>query len=128
MDARRGVGIERCKPCDNPHDSEDMPKYLAEALTQYVLMNFSNKSPQYHVNQDNSSIPPQRLDVEKITGHPSIRGQGGVTTVLYTRRTEWDSPNFPWSEKWTCTSPAPSSRNIGHEPRTKLAKPTAFSR
>ena len=27
-DARRRVAIERCKPCANPHDSGDMPKYL----------------------------------------------------------------------------------------------------
>ena len=26
-DARRRVAIERCKPCVNPHDSSDMPKY-----------------------------------------------------------------------------------------------------
>ena len=26
--ARRRVAIERCKPCANPHDSSDMPKYL----------------------------------------------------------------------------------------------------
>ena len=32
-DARRRVVIERCKPCANPHDSEDMPKYLPAGLT-----------------------------------------------------------------------------------------------
>ena len=28
-DGRRHVAIERCKSCDNPHDSSDMPKYLS---------------------------------------------------------------------------------------------------
>ena len=44
-DARRHETIERCKPCANPHDSGDMPKYLPPGLTQYVLDKFSKKSP-----------------------------------------------------------------------------------
>ena len=59
-DARRRVSIERCKPCANPHDSSDMPKYLPAGLTQYVLNNFSKKSPPYHVTQDDVSAPFQR--------------------------------------------------------------------
>ena len=58
-DARRRVAIERCKPCTNPHDSSDMPKYLPAGLTQYVLNNFSKKPPPYHVTQDAVSAPPQ---------------------------------------------------------------------
>ena len=68
LDARRRVAIERCKPCGNPHDSGDMPKYLPAGLTQYVLNNFSKKSPPYHVTQDDVSTPLQRLEVEQITG------------------------------------------------------------
>ena len=48
-DARRRVAIERSKPRANPHDSGDMSKYLLAGLTQYVLNNFSKKSPPYHV-------------------------------------------------------------------------------
>ena len=51
-DARRRAAIERCKPCANPHDSNDVPKYLPAGLTQYVLTNFPNKSPPYQVTQD----------------------------------------------------------------------------
>ena len=29
------------------------------------------------------SVPLQRLEVEKITVHQSVRGRGGVITVLY---------------------------------------------
>ena len=36
--ARRRVAIERCKPCANPHDSRDMPKYLPAGLTQYLSL------------------------------------------------------------------------------------------
>ena len=43
-DARRRVAIERCKPCANPHDSGDIPKYLPAALTQYVLNNIPKSS------------------------------------------------------------------------------------
>ena len=77
------MAIERCKPCADPHDSGDMPKYLPAGLTQYVLDNFSNKSPPYHVTQDDVSTPLQRLEVNQSTGHQSVRGRGGVSAVLY---------------------------------------------
>ena len=48
-DARRRGAIERCKPCDNPHDSSDMPKYLPVGLTQYVPNNVSKNFPPHHV-------------------------------------------------------------------------------
>ena len=48
-----------------------------------MLNKFSKKSPPYHVTQDDVSSPPQRLEVEQITGHQSVRGRGGVITVLY---------------------------------------------
>ena len=70
-DACRRVAIERCKPCANPHDSGDMPKYLPAGLTQYVLNNFSKKSPPCHITQDDVSIPLQPQEVEQITGHIS---------------------------------------------------------
>ena len=68
-DAHRRVAIERYKPCANPHDSSDMPKYLPAGLTQYVHSNFPKKSPPYHVTQDDVSAPLQRLEMEQITGH-----------------------------------------------------------
>ena len=92
-DARRRVAVERCKPCANPHDSGDMPKYLPAGLTQYVLNKCSKKSPPYHVIQDDVSTPLQRLEVEQITGHPSVRGRGGVITVLY--KTHWAGLSEP---------------------------------
>ena len=123
-DARQRVAIERCKPCTNLHDSGDMPKYLPAGLTQYVLNNFSKQSPPYHVTQDDVSTPLQRLEVEQITGHQSVRGRGGVIAVLYKTHGR-DSTNLPGSVKWTSTSPAPTSCAIGPEPRTSTAKPTA---
>ena len=75
--------MERCKHCAIPHDSGCMPKYLPTGLTQYVLNNFSKKSSPYHVTQDYVSTPLQRLEVEQVTGHQSVRGRGGVITVLY---------------------------------------------
>ena len=52
-----------------------------------MLNFFSNKSPPYYVTQDEASPPPQRLVVEKTTGHQSIWGRGGVIAVLY--KTHW---------------------------------------
>ena len=70
-----------------------MPKYLPAGLTQYVLNNFANKSPPYHVNQDGVSTPLQRLEVEQITGHQSVRGRGGVIAVLH--KTHWAGLSEP---------------------------------
>ena len=92
-DARRRVLVQRCKPCANPPDQGDMPKYLPAGLTQYVLNNFSKKSPPYHVTQDDISTPLQPLEVEKITGHQSIRGRGGVIAVMY--ETHWTGLSGP---------------------------------
>ena len=96
-DARRRAAIERCKPCANPHDSGDIPKYLPAGLTQYVLNKSSKKTPPYHVTQDNVSTPIQRLDVEQITGHQSVRGRGGVIAVLY--KTHWAGLSEPSWER-----------------------------
>ena len=91
------MAIERCKPCANPHDSADMPKYLSAALTQYMLNKFCNKSPPYHVTQDDVSTPLQRLEVEQITGDQSVRGRGGVIVVLY--KTHWAGLSEPSWER-----------------------------
>ena len=96
-DARGRVSVQRCKPCANPHDQGDMPKYLPAGLTKYVLNNFSNKCPPYHVTQDDVLTPLQRLEVEKITGHYSVRGRGGVTAVMY--ETHWTGLSGPSWER-----------------------------
>ena len=68
FDARRCVAIECCKPCANPHDSDDTPIYLPAGLRWYVLNNFPKKSPSYIVTQDDVSAPLQRLDMKQING------------------------------------------------------------
>ena len=49
----------------------------------YGLNNYTSKSPPYHVTEDDVTVPIERLEVEKITGHRSVRGRGGVVAVLY---------------------------------------------
>ena len=93
VDGRQCVSVQRCKPCANTHDHGDMSKYLPAGLTRYVLNNFSKKSPPYHVTQDNISTPLQRPEVEKITGHQSVRGRGGVVAVRY--ETHWTGLSRP---------------------------------
>ena len=82
LDAGRRVEIEHCKPCANPHDTSDMPEYLTAGITRYMLHIFLKKSRLFHVTQDDVSAPFQRLEVEKITGHQSVRARGGVIAVL----------------------------------------------
>ena len=41
--------------------------------------------------------PLQRLEVDQITGHHSVRGRGGVIEVLY--KTQWEGPSEPSWER-----------------------------
>ena len=95
--ARRRVSVQRCKPCANPHDHGDMPEYLPTRLTQYLLNQFSKKYPPYHVTHDDRSTPLQRLEVEKITGHRSVRGLGGVVAVMC--EAHWTGLSSPYWER-----------------------------
>ena len=71
---------------------------MPAGLTQHVLNNFSKKFPPYHVTQDGVSTPLQGLEVEKITGHQSIRGRGGIIAVMY--ETHWTGLSGPsWERK-----------------------------
>ena len=120
------MAIERCTHCSNPHDNSDMPKYLPAELTQYVLNIFSKESLPYHVTQDDVSAPLQRLEVEKITGHQSVPGRGGVIAVRYkTHSMGLSEPS------WEREIDLKHSRNhilpTGPAPRTNDAKPTAVS-
>ena len=83
------MSLVRYKPCANPHDSSDLPRFLSAGLTTpYVLNNRTNKSPPYHVTEDDVIVPIERLKVEKITSHRSVRGRGGViAAVSYTHLT-----------------------------------------
>ena len=43
---------------------------------------YPRNPPPYHVTQDDVSTPLQRLEVEKITRHQSVRRRGGVIVVM----------------------------------------------
>ena len=62
-----------------------------EVLTSRVdairAQQFLEDSTPYHVTQEDVSTPPQRFEQEKITGHQSVRGRGGIITVMY--ETDW---------------------------------------
>ena len=65
----------------NPHDSSDLPRFLPAGLTPYVL-NHTSKSAPYHVTEDDVTASIDRLEVQKIISHRSVRGRGGVVAVL----------------------------------------------
>ena len=126
-DARRRMAIESCKPCANPRHGSGMLKHPPEGLPQYVLSSFSKKSPPYHVTQSRRRCGSlQRLEVENITGHQSVRGRGVVIAVLY--ETHWVGlSDHPWSKKWTSNTLAPIFCVVGSAPRTNTTEPTAFT-
>ena len=53
--------------------------------------------PMYHVIHDDCSTPLQILVVEKITGHQSVRGRGGVIAVMYDAH--WTGLSGPFGER-----------------------------
>ena len=86
---------------------------------------FFHKVDPYHVTRVDVSAPLQRLEVENITGQKTVRGRGGVISLLY--KTKWNSPNHAGSGIWTSTSHAPTFSVVGPALRTSTAKLTAVT-
>ena len=101
-DDRRRVAVERCKPCANPHDSSDMPKYLPAGLMQYVLNNFP-RSPFRTTSLETTFRFPSIDERWRRSPNTSRSGDEVASSRCYTRRIGWDSPNYLWNGKWTST-------------------------
>lgn len=86
-DSKSRFSVARYKPCANPHDPEDLPRFLPAGLTQYGLNNYTTKSPAYRVSEDGVSTSIERLEVEQTSGHHYVGGHRGVIVVLY--QTHW---------------------------------------
>jgi len=59
-----------------------MPKYFPAGLMQFVLNDFSKNLRPYRAIQDDVSTPLQPHELEKITGHQSVPGRGGIIAVI----------------------------------------------
>ena len=59
-DTHYRFSVARYKPCTNPHDTIDLPRYLPAGLTQYDLNNYTIKSSPFHVTADDVSVPVER--------------------------------------------------------------------
>ena len=77
--AKSRVSVKRCKPCLNPHDTDDRPRYLPAGFTEYVLANVSEKCPPFHVTDIDVEpfVGVERLEVDSIVAHQFVRGWGG---------------------------------------------------
>lgn len=85
--SRWRVSVVRCKPCFNPHDVDDLPKYLPVALTRYVLNNvFAVKPHPYHVTDGDVSVPVESLGATQISVHHTVRV--GTRSRWYSRGVE----------------------------------------
>ena len=80
-DAHCWVSVTRCKPCTNPHDTTDLPRYFPAGLTQHVPNNYTTKSPPFDVTAD-VSVPVERLEVDQVSSNRSVRGRGEAIAVL----------------------------------------------
>ena len=74
-----------------------MSKFLRDGLTQYFLNNFTEPPPHIPRHSTRRVIPFQRLEVENITDHQSVRGRGGVIAV--TNETHWTGLSRPSWER-----------------------------
>ena len=86
-DSKHRVSVLRCKPCRNPDDIHDLSKHLPANLAKNVLNSFSTTSPPFHVTVDHISPPPERVEIDQITGHQLVRGQERVIAIMY--ETHW---------------------------------------
>ena len=84
--AKPRVTVERCKPCTG----HTMPTARGFHQLDYRAL-CPQQTPQQvtspPVLDSDVRIEDQRLEVEKITGHQSVRARGGVIAVLY--ETHW---------------------------------------
>ena len=78
--ARFGATLQAlCQPPRPRRNAEVFARGIGVIRAQKLLQ----ESPPYHVTQHDVSTPLQRLEVEKITGHQSVRSRGGVIAVMY---------------------------------------------
>ena len=78
------ASVQRCKPCTTNHHNCELRQlaYFPAGLTKYVFIDFPKKSLANDVTRDDFSPRFQRLRVEKITGHQSVRDRDGVIAVM----------------------------------------------
>ena len=108
------VSIQICKKCFNPHDGETPARFLPWALSNYVLNEYSELSPPFHLTAEdvNTELDTHRVTPCKITKHRLTRGLGGTIAVQYF--THWDSLVRPsWEHDEDFTSLVTTSSDIG---------------
>ena len=92
--ARYGATLQAlCQPLRPRRHAQEFSSGIGAIRVQQLLQ----ESPPYHVTQDDVSTPLRRLEVEKITGHQSVRGRGRVITVMY--ETHWTGLSGPSWER-----------------------------
>lgn len=81
--SRARVSVYRCKPCHSAHDIDDLPAHLPAALSKYVLHSFGRKCPPFSIGAEDVEPSPEFLELEHISEHQIVRGQGGFLAVLF---------------------------------------------
>lgn len=108
QDATGGVSIQRCKPCASSHDRGDTPTYSPTGCTQYVLINFSNKSPHYerytYLRTQNGEDRPTTIGSLLRWGHRGHVRSTARVPLEHPGSESWTSRSFP--TKYCTTEPA----------------------
>lgn len=74
-----------------------MLRYLPVGLPQYVLNNYTTKSPPRHLAKGSVSTPLEWIKFEKITADQFVRGRGGTIAVIFV--THWKGFMRPSRER-----------------------------
>ena len=93
------VSVYRCKKCTSPHEGQEGPRFLPWGLSNYVLNQYSERSPPFHLTaEDVRGLDTHRLEPLNISMHRLCRGLGGKIAVQY--YTHWSGvEKTTWEEE-----------------------------
>ena len=79
------VSVYRCKKCYNPREGMDMPRFLPWDLSKYVLNQYSELAPPFHLTVEDvaEELDTKELKPFKISRHRVCRGISGKSAVHY---------------------------------------------
>lgn len=72
--------VIRCKPCVNPHDSNNRPRYLLTGFIEYVWSSVSDNHVPFHatVIDVEPHMNVQLLGVDSVVTHQFVKVLGGA--------------------------------------------------
>ena len=81
VDAHCRVSVAWSKPYESPHDTTDLPDtFPLDGRNTPTTTTPPNPPPPRHRRR---RISVERMQIDKLSTHPSVRGRGGVIVFIY---------------------------------------------